>query len=107
VIEMLKHHEQALADLCERYQVDRLEVFGSAAGAARDFDPAASDVDLIVQFAPGTDMGPWLSHYFSFQESLERLLGRPVDLVMADALHEARSKFTASVEQSREVVYAA
>ena len=40
-----------LAALCRQYRVVRLEVFGSAARGT-DFDPARSDVDLLVSFAP-------------------------------------------------------
>jgi predicted nucleotidyltransferase len=40
----------ALADICRRYGVARLEVFGSA--ARDDFDPARSDADFLVTFQP-------------------------------------------------------
>ena len=35
-----------LAELCRRYRVSRLEVFGSAARGA-DFDPDTSDADFL------------------------------------------------------------
>ena len=38
---------EPLRHLCDRYGVDRLEVFGSAAKGL--FDPANSDLDFIVQ----------------------------------------------------------
>jgi uncharacterized protein len=41
----------AIASICRRYQVRRLEVFGSAARGA-DFDPERSDADFLVEFAP-------------------------------------------------------
>jgi predicted nucleotidyltransferase len=41
-------------DLCRRYGVRRLDVFGSAARGA-DFDVATSDVDFLVQFGPPGD----------------------------------------------------
>jgi len=37
--------------LCRRFDVARLEIFGSAARAA-DFNPDASDVDFLVEFPP-------------------------------------------------------
>src|ERR1700730_10430697 len=40
----------ALIALCQRYDVVRLEVFGSALRPA-DFDPAHSDIDFLVTFA--------------------------------------------------------
>ncbi|MBI2857902.1 MAG: nucleotidyltransferase domain-containing protein [Chloroflexi bacterium] len=41
-----------LAELCRRYQVRRLEVFGSA--LRKDFDRERSDIDLLVDFEPGS-----------------------------------------------------
>ena len=46
-----------IADLCERYGVDRLEVFGSV---LRDDVGPDSDVDFLVVFRDD-DYGPWLS----------------------------------------------
>ena len=40
----------ALKDLCTRYRVERLDLFGSA--AQDDFDPESSDLDFLVEFAP-------------------------------------------------------
>jgi predicted nucleotidyltransferase len=42
---------EALAALCRRFGVTRLEVFGSAARGA-GFDPKRSDADFLVTFAP-------------------------------------------------------
>ncbi len=41
-----------LEQLCKLHGVKRLEVVGSAAREV-DFDPARSDIDLLVEFAPG------------------------------------------------------
>ncbi len=38
-----------VAELCRRYGVARLEVFGSAAHGA-DFDPRSSDADFLLEF---------------------------------------------------------
>ena len=43
-------HREELRDLCRRFHVRRLEVFGSAARG--DFDPARSDLDFLVEFQP-------------------------------------------------------
>lgn len=89
--------------LCSRFGVARLEVFGSAASDA--FDPSRSDVDLLVEFASGVDLGPWLGHYFEFRDAMERLLGRPVDLVMNQDFRNPA--FAQAVERSRRLLYAA
>lgn len=93
-----------IADLCGRYRVRRLEIFGSAA-SGEGFDESRSDVDLIVEFQPGYDLGPWLRQYFQLRDELERLFERPVDLVMHDALKN--EKFVREVNRTRRTLYAA
>lgn len=93
----------ALIALCQRYDVARLEVFGSAARGA-DFDPAVSDADFLVEFKPGSALDP-LEQFFGLADALRDLLGRPVDLVEASAI---RNPFVrAGINRSREVVYGA
>ena len=53
---------EELAELCRRYGVARLEVFGSAARGV-DFDPEASDADFLVEFDPDSDLPP-LEQFF-------------------------------------------
>jgi predicted nucleotidyltransferase len=70
-----------LAELCRKYGIAELSVFGSVArGEARP----DSDVDLLYVRVPGNDLG---MSYFALQEDLEELFGRPVDLVAKDSLH--------------------
>jgi predicted nucleotidyltransferase len=79
----------ALAALCRRYGVKRLEVFGSAARGS-DFDPRKSDLDFLVEFEQRSDL-PSLEQFFGFAEALEQLLGRPVDLVERKAVEASRN----------------
>ena len=78
----------ALAALCRRYGVARLEVFGSAAREA-DFDAGRSDVDLLVTFTPAARND--LATFSDLKDALERLLGRPVDLVEREAIEASRN----------------
>jgi uncharacterized protein len=103
MISQLEPKRQALTDLCRRYGVARLELFGSA--ALETFDPKRSDVDFLVEFLPDTDLGPWLAHYFELKEALEDLLGRKVDLVMVGALRNPY--FASEANRSRRLIYAA
>lgn len=66
----------------------RLEVFGSAARGG-DFNPAHSDADFLVTFAPAArnDLGA----FTDFKDELEALLGRPVDLVERAAVEASRN----------------
>lgn len=72
---------QRLAELCRRYGVARLEVFGSVARGEAD---ETSDLDLLYELAPGAKLG-W--EIEDLQDELSELFGRPVDLVSKRALH--------------------
>ena len=91
-----------LGELCRQHGVVRLEVFGSAARGA-DFDPKSSDADFLVEFRLDGDRAP-LRQYFDFAEALRRILGRPVDLIEADAIQNPYLR--ATIDKSRELVYA-
>jgi uncharacterized protein len=60
--------------------VERLALFGSV---VRDQARLDSDVDLLVQFAPGAKT---YSHFLALAELLEARLGRRVELVTVEAL---------------------
>jgi len=90
-----------IAALCRRYHVQRLEVFGSL--LRDDFDPAQSDVDLTVEFAPEPIVGAF-DRYFGLKAALEDLFQRPVDLVELGAMENTRLKRL--IERSRVPIYA-
>lgn len=95
-------HRAEIAAICQRYGIQRLEVFGSAARVT-DFDWERSDADFLVEFAPGVH--PGLHTIFGAKADLETLLGREVDLVEAGAV---RNPYVlASINRHREAVYAA
>jgi uncharacterized protein len=91
----------ALIALCKRYDVARLEVFGSAARGV-DFVPAVSDADFLVEFKAGSRLG-LLEQFFGLASALEDLLGRTVDLVEPSAIKNPFIR--ARINRSREVVY--
>lgn len=80
--EILRHRD-AIAALCRRFGVTRLEVFGSAA-RGDDFDPARSDVDLLVEFGPEVPRS--FATLLDFEEALGTVFGRKVDVVDRAAL---------------------
>jgi uncharacterized protein len=83
MIALLEGNREALARVCERHGVARLDAFGSA--LRDDFTPGESDVDLLVEFAP---MAPYarVDAYFGMLEELRALLKTKVDLVMVGAV---------------------
>ena len=91
----------AIARVCRAYGVSRLQLFGSATSEL--FDNERSDVDFLIEFLPSA--GDPFAAYFGVKESLETLVGREVDLVMASAVRNPH--FAASANRSAEDVYAA
>ena len=81
MIDGLDLNMQRLADLCRRYGIARLDVFGSV---GRGDATADSDIDLLYELAPGASLG-W--EIADVQDELSELFGRPVDLVSKRALH--------------------
>ena len=73
-----------IAELCRRYRVRELSLFGSA--LRDDFRPD-SDLDFLVLFQPGAEIG--FTEFTGLQFDLEDLLGRPVDLVPKTGLKPA------------------
>ena len=69
-----------LQEKLRRLGVRRLGVFGSF---QREEPHPESDVDLLVEFAPGEKS---LDHYMALSFLLEDELGRPVELVTPEAL---------------------
>ena len=102
MIDLLRRHQDRIADLCRRHRVARLEVFGSA--AAGDFDEQRSDLDFLVDFQDDYPDGPF-RQYFDFLAALKSLLAREVDLVETRAIKNPY--FAQAVNKSRKVLYAA
>jgi uncharacterized protein len=68
--------KERLADFCRRYHIRRLAFFGSV--LREDFRPD-SDVDVLVEFAPGHTPG---LEIIQIEDELSRLLGgRRIDMV--------------------------
>jgi predicted nucleotidyltransferase len=91
-----------IAELCRRFRVRRLDLFGSA--TREDFDPARSDIDLLVEYDPSHGP-PSLEDYLALREALASLFGRRVDLAMASALRNPYLK--AAIEAERVPLHAA
>jgi predicted nucleotidyltransferase len=102
VHELVKGKRQEIELLCRRFGVHRLDVFGSVLGDS--FDPATSDVDVLVEFDSRAGFD-YFESYFGLKEGLEQLLGRPVDVVSATSLRNPY--FRDQVLRTKERLYAA
>ena len=100
MIATVEQRADELKSLCRRYDVQRLDIFGSAASG--DYHPEESDLDFLVEFQPAA-LEAYADAYFGLLESLERLFGRRVDLVVGSAIKNPY--FLQSVEETRTPVY--
>lgn len=80
IIEILKSNRALL----EEFHVCSLSVFGSIVRGEADPE---SDVDILVEFEPGADIG--LFEFIRLRDALSDLIGMPVDMGTPDALHPA------------------
>ena len=63
-----------LAEFCRRHKIRRLSLFGSV---LRDDFKSESDVDVLVEFKPGAQVG---LEFFGMEHELSELLKHKVDL---------------------------
>jgi predicted nucleotidyltransferase len=102
VLQEIETKTDAIAALCRRYRVQRLELFGSAVGER--FDAKKSDFDFLVEFEP-LQAGQHADCYFGLLEGLEDTLGRRIDLIMTRAIKNPY--FLEAIQPSRTLLYAA
>lgn len=93
--------KDAIAALCRRFNVERLEVFGSATRV--DFDQQTSDIDLIVHFRNEQAEGLF-DRYWGLAEELEKVLQRPVELLTERMVRNPY--FRAALDAERQTFYA-
>ena len=98
---LLTEKLEPLRELCERFGVERLELFGSAARG--EFDPTSSDLDFIVHMKGRRDPG-YARRFCDFADALEALYGRRVDLLTE--LMIKNPYFKAEVNKDRRLMVA-
>jgi predicted nucleotidyltransferase len=77
--EIVERSRSAIIELCRRFGVRRLDLFGSA--ATERFDPDRSDLDFLVEFEEPF-IGGFSSPYFGLLKALQDLFQRDIDLVL-------------------------
>jgi len=78
---------EAIVDVCRRYGVEQLQIFGSA---LRDDFSTLSDVDFLVTFQ-NDDAGDWACKYSEMAEQLSAILGRKVEVVSRRAVEQSEN----------------
>lgn len=102
MVSPIARYRDQMEELCRRYHVRRLELFGSAASG--EFDPDTSDLDFLVMFEE-LEPAVYADAYLGFYESLTALFDRRIELVSATAI--TNPYFLESIERNRETLYAA
>jgi hypothetical protein len=102
MLDLIESNLAQLVRLCQKYDVRRLDAFGSAVRG--DFDPRRSDLDFLIQFNNLTIENA-ADRYFGLLDDLEALFGRKVDLVSDQAIKNPY--FRQAVDQERVNLYAA
>jgi len=100
--ELLNEKLGALRELCNQFEVRRLDLFGSA--ARNDFDQTTSDFDFLVLFRRDGKLNI-ADQYLGLLMALEDLFGRKIDLVDVDAARNPY--FMAEALKHRVMLYAA
>jgi len=79
-LEVLRQHKAEVLDIARKYHADNVRLFGSV---ARRDERQDSDIDLLVDFQPGST----LFDQSALIDALSSKLGRKVDVVSFRALN--------------------
>ncbi len=100
MVPLIEQQKQAIVELCRKFKVLRLDLFGSAATDA--FDCESSDLDFVVTFSE-TRPGAYADRYLGFAEALEQLFQRKVDVLTERSIRNRY--FRQAVDSTRQSVY--
>lgn len=103
ILQEVRVRQNALTQLCKKYYVQKLELFGSA--ATERFDPDRSDLDFLVTFED-VSQARTFNCFFDFKDELHSLFNRRVDLIEESAIKNPY--LLQSIKHSpKELIYAA
>ena len=98
-MQLIENHIENLKNLCDKYHVDKMYLFGSALNS--NFN-SNSDIDFLVKFKP-IDLAKYFENYINFKENLKKLLGREIDLVEQQTLKNPI--LISSIEKNKQLIY--
>ena len=97
---LLTDNLDKLRELCIRYKVSSLYVFGSINSTSFNDE---SDIDFLVDFIPGISIEEYTDFYFMLRKELELLFDRRIDLVTKRSL--SNPYFIESFERTKRLIY--
>ncbi len=90
---------QRIIDLCKKHKVNKLFVFGSIlTGRFND----KSDIDFVVDFSK-IDLADYVNNYFDLKDSLQKLLGRDIDLLEDKAINNPVLR--RNIDRTKQLIY--
>lgn len=101
MLSIIENKKQELQQLCEKYAVKSMYLFGSASTGKFDEE---SDIDILISFQE-IPFEKYTENYFELHEALEMLFGRKVDLVTERSL--SNPYFIQNIDQTKQLLYAA
>jgi len=102
MILLIEKNKTHLEELCKKYHVQKLELFGSA--VTNNFDPEKSDLDFLVQFQP-LNQGELFAYYFDLLNDLRNLFGLKIDLITSESVNNPHLQI--AIAPQRKTLYAA
>lgn len=101
-INNLNIQEEQLSEICKRFLIHELAVFGSA--IREDFNES-SDIDLLVEFKP--ESGISLFDIIDIQEEFKKIFGREIDIVSKNAIKRSKNDIRKNmILNNHKVIYA-
>lgn len=100
---LIERNLQDILELCKKYRVKRLYVFGSI---LTDRFNENSDVDFSVDFdreSINADNLDWADLFFGFMEGLQNILKRKVDIVFEDFINN--QYFRNELDSTKQIIY--
>lgn len=99
---IIQNKQKNIEQLCKKFHVKKLEVFGSVTRTS--FDPVSSDIDFLVEFDP-KGISEYADNYFGLHDALQDLFKIPVELVVSSTIKNPY--FLENIESERTFLYAA
>ncbi|MFH1734647.1 MAG: nucleotidyltransferase domain-containing protein [bacterium] len=100
---MIEIDKKRLAEICKRWNITEVSLFGSA--LTKDFDEI-NDVDLMVSFTPECKYS--LFDIVHIQDDFASLFAKPVDLAMRSAVENSANYIRRkAIINSARVIYEA
>jgi predicted nucleotidyltransferase len=91
----------SLRELCKKYDVKTLYLFGSVCSDKFNSD---SDIDILISFKD-ISVEKYTDNYFELHYKLEELFNRKIDLLTESSL--SNPFFIESIEETKQLLYAA